>query len=346
MPEHTSRRVAWWLLTLCAMVIVMVLIGGLTRLTHSGLSMVEWRPRHFLPPMSHAEWTAAFDDYKRYPEYRIMNPDMTLSGFKEIFWFEYVHRLWGRLIGVALVVPLAWFLWRRAISRRLVLPLVGVLALFGLQGVLGWVMVASGLVDRPDVSHYRLAAHLIAAFVLYLGMFWIALGILRGDRPPHGPAPPARLRRWVMALGALTFVTVLWGAFTAGLDAGFVYTTFPLMGDYPWPPGPLGPGGLSAAVDDLAIVQFLHRALATATLAGALLAGLASRRPGLSVGARTALRAVALAAVAQFGLGVATLLLTVPVALGAAHQIGALLLLTAVTWAVYEQRSPVPALAP
>lgn len=346
MPERTSPRVAYWLLVLCGMILVMVLIGGLTRLTHSGLSMVEWQPHNVLPPMSDAGWRAAFEEYKRYPEYRIINPDLDLAGFKEIFWFEYVHRLWGRLIGLALVVPLTWFVWRRAIARPLVLPLVGVLALFGLQGVLGWVMVASGLVDRPDVSHYRLAAHLIAAFILYLAMLWIALGILSRESAEGAPAAPPRLRRWVAGLGALTLVTVLWGAFVAGLDAGFVYNTFPLMGDHLWPDGPLGPeGGLRAAVDDVAIVQFIHRVLATATLVGALLAGLASRRRELPRRARLALRVVALAAAAQFALGVSTLLLTVPVALGAAHQVGALLLMTAVAWAVSELRGPAPAAA-
>ncbi len=334
---------AYWLLALCGMVLVMVVIGGLTRLTHSGLSMVEWRPQHVLPPMSDAEWRAGFEDYKRYPEYRIINPDLDLAGFKEIFWFEYVHRLWGRLIGLALVVPLAWFAWRRSIARPLVLPLACVLALFGLQVVLGWVMVASGLVDRPDVSHYRLAAHLIAAFVLYLVMLWIALTILRPEPPEGASAPYPRLRRSVVALGALTLVTVLWGAFVAGLDAGVVYNTFPLMGDHVWPDGPIGPGsGFRTAVDDVAIVQFIHRVLATATLVGSLLAGLASRRPELPRRARLALRVVALAAVGQFALGVATLLLAVPVTLGVAHQAGGLLLMTAVVWAVSELGAPAP----
>ncbi len=334
---------AYWLLALCGMILVMVVIGGLTRLTHSGLSMVEWRPQHVLPPMSDAEWRAGFEDYKRYPEYRIINPDLDLAGFKEIFWFEYVHRLWGRLIGLALVIPLAWFAWRRSIARRHVLPLACVLALFGLQGVLGWVMVASGLVDRPDVSHYRLAAHLIAAFVLYLAMLWIALTILRPEAPEGASAPYPRLRRSVVALGALTLVTVLWGAFVAGLDAGLVYNTFPLMGDHVWPDGPLRPGsGFRTAVDDVAIVQFIHRVLATATLVGSLLAGLASRRPELPRRARLALRVVALAAVGQFALGVSTLLLAVPVALGVAHQVGGLLLMTAVVWAVSELGAPTP----
>lgn len=344
MPARTSPRVAHWLLVLCGMILVMVVIGGLTRLTHSGLSMVEWQPQNVLPPMGDAEWRAAFEDYQRYPEYKIINPDLDLAGFKEIFWFEYVHRLWGRLIGLALVLPLAWFLWRRAIARSLMLPLVGVVALFGLQGVLGWVMVASGLADRPDVSHYRLAAHLIAAFVLYLAMFWIALRILRREPSPGEPVPPARLRRWIAGLGGLTLVTVLWGAFVAGLDAGFIYNTFPLMGDQLWPAGSLGAeDGLRAAVDDQAIVQFIHRVLATITLAGALLAGAAAWRKGLPRRARWVLAAVGLAGIGQFALGVSALLLSVPVALGAAHQVGALLLMTAVAWAVSELRAPAPA---
>lgn len=328
----------------------MVVIGGLTRLTHSGLSMVEWHPQRVLPPLSDAEWRAAFDDYRRYPEYRIINPDLDLSGFKEIFWFEYVHRLWGRLIGLALVVPLAWFAWRRSIPRHLVPPLLGVLALFGLQGLLGWVMVASGLVDRPDVSHYRLAAHLIVAFALYLAILWMALTILRPEPPPGVPPPAARWRRGIAALGALALVTVLWGAFVAGLDAGFVYNTFPLMGDRPWPDGVGGTDGLRAAVDDVGIVQFIHRVLATATLLGALAAAAAAVRSALPGRARLALYAVALVALTQFALGVATLLSSVPVSLGVAHQAGALLLVTAMAWALSELRgaasgAPAPAAA-
>lgn len=345
--ERPPACLAYWLLVLCGMIFVMVAIGGLTRLTHSGLSMVEWRPQHVLPPMSDAEWRSAFDDYRRYPEYRIINPDLDLSGFKEIFWFEYVHRLWGRLIGLVLVVPLAWFAWGRSIPRRLVLPLVGVLALFGLQGVLGWVMVASGLVDQPDVSHYRLAAHLIAAFALYLAILWMALTILRPEPPPEVPPPSARLRRWIVALGALTLVTVLWGAFVAGLDAGLVYNTFPLMGDHLWPDGVTGTArGLRTAVDDVGIVQFIHRALATATLVGALLAGVAGWRSALAGRARLALCVVALIAVGQFALGVSTLLLRVPVSLGAAHQAGALLLMTSVVWALSELRASAPTAPP
>ena len=339
-PTRTSRAVAYWLLACCGLVAVMVILGGLTRLTHSGLSMVEWRPHDLLPPTSEAEWQAAFDAYKRFPEYQRINPDMDLAGFKEIFWLEYVHRLWGRLLGLALVLPLAWFLWRRAVARPLVPALLGIVGLSGLQGVLGWVMVRSGLVGRPDVSHYRLAAHLLVAVLIYGAMLWIALGILRLDPTPGPDGPRRRLRRWLAGVSALALVTVVWGALVAGLDAGFVHNTFPLMGDRPWPDR-LGSGtSIADAVEDPSVVQFVHRVLGVATLAGALVTAAASRGAALPSRARAAVLLVPAVAAAQFALGVSTLVLTVPVPVAAAHQAGALALLTTMVWALGELRAP------
>jgi len=232
-----QRVIAAWLFAVCAMVFAMVVLGGVTRLTHSGLSMVQWRPvSGWLPPLGEAEWEQAFARYRHFPEYRELNPDLTLAGFKGIFWLEYVHRLWGRLIGLAFFVPFAVFLLRGWVDRRLAGKLFVLFLLGALQGLLGWYMVRSGLVERPDVSQYRLAAHLGTAFVIYGAMLWVALGLLH---PPSGPRPrPARGAWFAYVVVGLVMLTALSGGFVAGLDAGFAYNTFPLMD------GELVPAGL------------------------------------------------------------------------------------------------------
>lgn len=344
----TSRAVGWWLLILCAMVVLIVLLGGYTRLTHSGLSMVEWKPHTLLPPSSEAEWQAAFDDYRRYPEYLKINQGMDLAGFKEIYWPEYTHRVWGRLIGLALIVPFLWFLLRGSIARRHVPPIAGVMVLGALQGVIGWLMVSSGLVDRPDVSHYRLTLHLLAAFAIYAWMLWLALDILRPEpQASQGDATErARVRRLVGATGVLTIVTTVWGGFVAGLDAGFIYNRFPMMGDRPWPDGWGSGSAVLALLEDPGVVQFTHRVLATATLATALLLAARVWRSGLPRQQRTAVLLLPAMALAQFALGVTTLVLTVPLGLGLAHQAGALALLSAAIVALSALREPRPALPP
>ncbi len=338
LPATTSRAVGWWLLVLCAMVVGMVLLGGYTRLTHSGLSMVEWKPATVLPPGDEAAWQAAFDDYRRYPEYARINRGMTLDEFKSIYYPEYLHRLWGRALGLVLLGGFVWFLVRRRISRAMLPKVLGVMALAALQGVVGWLMVASGLVERPDVSHYRLAAHLLAAFAIYAWMLWLALAILRPPRPGGTAAARERLRRPVIAVAVLTVITATWGAFTAGLDAGFIYNRFPLMGDRPWPDS-LGPGSaLLAAVEEPGVVQFVHRMLAWTTAALAVWLVLRVRRSDLPPAARRTAALVPLVVAVQFALGVSTLVLTVPVALGMAHQLGALVLLSAALLALSDLR--------
>ena len=345
MSRGTSRAVGWWLLALCAMVAVMVLLGGYTRLTHSGLSMVRWRPHAILPPMSDAAWQAAFDDYRRYPEYLKVNAGMDLAGFKHIYYPEYLHRLWGRLFGLALLAPLVWFFVRGAIARPLRLRLLGVLGLAALQGVIGWLMVASGLVDRPDVSHYRLALHLLAAFAIFAWMLWLAVGILR----PRDALPATnadgdalrRLRRPVVAVAGLVVITATWGAFVAGLDAGFIYNRFPMMGDRPWPTS-VGTGSAALALlQDPGFVQFTHRVLATTTVALAVWLVVRIVRSPLPRPTRRVVALVPAAVGLQFVLGVSTLLLVVPTALGMAHQMGALLALSAAIVALNELRPAV-----
>ena len=254
--------IAAWLFLVLAMLFAMVLLGGVTRLTQSGLSMVEWHPvSGWLPPASEAVWREVFSNYQQFPEFRKLNFTMNLAGFKEIFWLVYLHRLWGRLIGVVFLVPLVYFLVRRRVNRRLGVKLAALFVLGGLQGVLGWYMVKSGLVERPDVSQYRLSAHLGAALVIYGYILWVALGVLFPE--PHAPPGKRSLWRFSLAVLALIFVMVLSGAFVAGTDAGFSYNTFPLMGGQWVPDGlfDIDPLFLNF-FENVTTIQFGHRLLA------------------------------------------------------------------------------------
>jgi len=219
------RAIATWLFTMCGMVFAMVVIGGITRLTESGLSMVEWRALHdTFPPLSEAEWQRQFALYQRTPEFQVKNFWMTVDDFKTIYWWEWIHRTWGRLIGIVFIVPFLWFLVKGRVERALLPRLVFLLFLGGLQGGIGWWMVKSGLVDQPDVSQYRLAVHLTMAFVIQAFLFWTALDLWRGTFASGQP-----VRRRPMALSLLILFVVVSGAFVAGTDAGYIYNTFPLM---------------------------------------------------------------------------------------------------------------------
>lgn len=335
LTRHASAAaVQGWLVALCAMVFVMVLLGGATRLTGSGLSMVEWQPLTVLPPMSDAAWDAEFAKYRTSPEFLHKNTHMTVSEFKGIFWLEYIHRLWGRLIGAAVLVPLAWFALRGALDRPLALRMGGLFVLGGLQGALGWFMVRSGLSDVPEVSQYRLAAHLGLAVVLYGLLVWMALTVRRPDARPL-----TSLGRRAGALAGLVFVTILSGAFVAGLKAGLTYNTFPLMDGalVPRGIGLLDPWWLNL-FENVTTVQFQHRLLAVVTVAAALLLSLTLWRGATTAGQRKAAVGLGLAALVQLGLGIATLLLVVPLPLAVAHQGGALIVLTAVIWVMAECR--------
>ncbi|MGC2856832.1 COX15/CtaA family protein [Novispirillum sp. DQ9] len=332
----SGRALHGWLVLLCLMVFVMVLLGGATRLTDSGLSMVEWQPLTVLPPLGEDAWQAEFAKYQASPEFRHKTTYMTLGEFKGIFWLEYVHRLWGRLIGAAVLLPLAWFALRGAVDRRLGLRMGGLFVLGGLQGVLGWYMVRSGLVDHPEVSQYRLAAHLGLAIVLYAALVWMALTLRR-----PGGALDAGGRR-AAGLAALVFLTMLSGAFVAGLDAGLTYNTFPLMD------GALVPRGLGVLepawrnhFENITAVQFQHRVLALATVGAAVLLRASLGGGALTPRRRRAANAVVAAALAQAGLGIATLVLVVPVPLAVAHQGGSLIVLAAVLWLMAESRTGV-----
>ncbi|TVR99862.1 MAG: heme A synthase [Rhodospirillales bacterium] len=333
---------ATWLLMVVAMVFVMVVIGGLTRLTGSGLSMVDWRPvTGWLPPLSHAEWMAVFEAYRQSPEYLHLNRGMSLVEFKDIFWLEYIHRLWGRLIGVAFAVPLLIFAFRGWVERWLAPHLGIALVLGGLQGVLGWVMVQSGLVDEPAVSQYRLVAHLSAALVIMAYLLWLAARLL--ELRPQGTSAMAGVRRGALAVTVLIAVTIVSGGFVAGLNAGLIYNTFPLMGGRLMPAEAFtGMPVYLAPFEDAATAQFVHRALALTTLAAVAGLWFAGRRRALPTAARRGINLLMAAVVVQVTLGITTLLLMVPWHVATAHQaVGVLLLMTAL-WTWYQLR-PAPA---
>ncbi|MGE0726009.1 MAG: COX15/CtaA family protein [Alphaproteobacteria bacterium] len=335
--------VAVWLFAIAALIFAMVVIGGITRLTESGLSIVDWRPvTGILPPLSEAAWQEELAKYRSSPQYQLVNRGMSLAEFKAIFWWEWIHRFWGRMIGLAFALPFAWFLWRRAVPRAIVPHLWVALGLGALQGLVGWLMVASGLVDRPSVSQYRLVAHLGLALAIYAYLLWIALELWRGGAPT-APGTPGRLAG--PALFLLLAITMLSGGFVAGLDAGTIYNTFPTMeGD--WVPpvwGQMSPWWINP-FENAAAAQFDHRVLALATVLATIAAAMALRRAAVPV--RTLVIVAAAAAVGQAGLGVATLLLHVPVGLGALHQAGAVVLLTVlVALAHAARRRPVAAAA-
>jgi len=338
--SRSERTVGLWLLICAAMILLMAVIGAITRLTESGLSIMEWAPiSGALPPFSDAEWQRLFSLYQQIPEYQQVNRGMGLDEFKTIFWWEYIHRLWGRLIGVVFAVPFLWFWLRRRLRRELVPHLLVMFLLGGLQGALGWYMVASGFAARTDVSQYRLVAHLGAAVAIYAYILWVALGLLLPRPEPSTDRRTGRLRRLLAGLAGLVALTMAAGGFVAGLDAGFIYNTFPLMDgrlvpdDY----GALRPWILNL-FENVAAVQFDHRVLATLTAAAAFGLWLYSRRLHLAPRARAACTLVLAGTAGQFALGIAALVLVVPVWLGALHQAGALILLALTLMAIHLLR--------
>jgi cytochrome c oxidase assembly protein subunit 15 len=316
-PQPRPNLIAGWLGLVAALVLLMVVVGGITRLTESGLSITRWDPiSGAIPPFGDAAWHAQFDLYKASPQYEQLGHGMTLADFKFIFFWEYVHRLLGRLIGLAFALPLAWFWWRRAIPAGFGWKLGAILALGAIQAAIGWWMVASGLIDRPEVSHIRLAIHLLTALVIFASLVWISLDLKAPSRPP------------VLAIWALCalFLQFMFGAYVAGLDAGFAFNTWPKMGGewYPAAAEWLQPA-LRNFVDNPVTVQFVHRWLAFGVATLALWLAARSWARGLR------LEAVALAGAvcAQILLGILTILSGVEIEIAVAHQGMAVLLLAA-----------------
>ena len=325
LPDHQNehRAVTLWLFGVASLVFMMVVVGGITRLTGSGLSMVEWRPlMGILPPLSDAEWMRVYTLYQASPEYIHVNFDMGLSQFKTIFFWEYVHRVLGRVIGLAFGLPLAYFAFRRMIPNGYGWRLVTLLCLGGFQGVIGWWMVKSGLVDDPAVSQYRLATHLGTALLILALLVWTGLDLKDG----RAGRPSGHLSG---VIGILA-ITILAGAFVAGMDAGKLYNEYPLMGDG-FVPYEYGEMGAMDAFENPASAQFHHRILALVVVAGIITVMRRAIKQGLSM------RGYAMGAAVggQFILGVATLLYAVPVSLGTLHQAGAALLLITLVWAAH-----------
>ncbi len=331
-----DRAVAFWLLICCGLVFAMVVLGGVTRLTGSGLSMVDWHPlMGWLPPFSDAEWQRVFELYQQSPEFLKVNSHMDVDAFKSIFWLEFLHRLLGRTIGVVFLVPFIYFFAKGYIEASQWPRYLLMFVLGGLQGVLGWYMVKSGLVDNPHVSQYRLTAHLCAAFLIYAYMFWVAMSLLF---PATGDTRHPWYRK-SLALTVLTSVTIISGGFVAGLKAGKIYNTFPMMGDYWIPPGitALEPVWRNL-FDNMTTVQLDHRILAIATLAVVLGFWFKARQSDLPARSRPALNMLLATAILQVVLGVTTLLMSVPVILGAAHQAVAMLLFTVTLYILHSLR--------
>ncbi|PKP98784.1 MAG: heme A synthase [Alphaproteobacteria bacterium HGW-Alphaproteobacteria-13] len=324
---------ARWLWIVALLVIVVVGVGGITRLTESGLSITEWRPvSGVMPPLNEADWIREFEKYKQIPEYKEINLGMTLAGFKAIFFWEWLHRILGRVVGMALVVPLLWYAWRRAIPAGYGWRLIGLAALVGLQGAIGWWMVASGLEYRTDVSHFRLAAHLLTALFLLAALVWTArdLGVLARDPA----ARPARLTGAGVAVVAILIVQLLLGAWVAGLNAGYVASTWPMMNDHFVPEGIDWSGGAwTALTNDPFLIHFLHRwwswvaALALLWLARALWAQ----------GGRSEAKLLLAVVAVQMLLGILTVVTGVSMWIAVLHQVVGAILVAIAAAALHRQ---------
>ena len=331
------------------MTLLILIIGGVTRLTQSGLSMVDWRPiTGVVPPLSEAAWEEAFAAYRQFPEYQKLRPHMTLSEFQFIFFWEFLHRFAARSIGLLFLLPFAFFWIRGYLSPPLLKRGLALFALGGMQGLMGWLMVKSGLVDQPHVSHYRLAAHLLLAFLIFGGWLWLAAELRLSpvnERVTERVTERAQLglRRGVWLLGALLGLQVLWGALVAGLKAGLLFNTFPLMGGGLIPPNLFGPVSVVANFfENPVAVQWTHRVLGTALALGALGVYLRARSPTTDRESRRWAAIFVTMVFVQYLLGVLTLLYLVPVHLGVIHQAVAMLIFGVwVLWLHHVRRLPV-----
>ena len=329
-----ANAVRVWLWIVVGLVLAMIMVGGATRLTQSGLAITEWQPIvGSIPPLSDAAWIDTFDKYKRIPQYAALNRGMSLAQFKVIFWWEWAHRLLGRVTGLAMLLPLLWFLARGRLTRRLAVATAGITALIGLQGGLGWFMVQSGLTGRTDVSQYRLAAHLTLAMIILAGLVAAALSAADHPRGAHLHTVSAGQKRVARGLVVLVLVQAFLGALVAGLKAGLAYNTWPLMAGQVIPAGlgAMSPWYLNPFENALA-VQFDHRMMAYLLAAVALVHGWRVARVADDPRVRNSAWLLGLAVLGQTGLGVHTLLAQVPLSLGLMHQAGAALVLMVAVW--------------
>ena len=338
MNDQNNRPVIVWLITGAVLVASMVIIGGITRLTHSGLSIVDWKLIvGAIPPLSEAEWQDTFNRYQQFPEFQQINTDFTLDDFKSIFWWEYIHRVLGRLIGLVFIIPFLVFLIQRRLDRPMIVKLLILLAMGAFQGFMGWYMVKSGLVNEPAVSHFRLAAHLLTAFVVCAYIFWIILDITELKRATITlPALPFVLKYFLL----LILAQITYGALVAGLKAGYFYPTFPLMGSDLVPMRIIDSyeaTGWRSWLNDLTTVQFIHRWLGILIAIAA--AGLSYVfRPSVERADRNVFDSLLWVILLQVILGILTLILGVPLVIAVSHQVVALLVLLMVVWNIHRFR--------
>lgn len=330
------RKIAIWLFVICGMIAAMVVIGGITRLTDSGLSIVQWNLLlGWIPPLSQAEWQQQFDLYRQTSEFHLQFPYLDLAGFKSIFWWEYIHRFWGRLIGIVAAAGMVWFLLDGRTERRMKVHSVALFVAISVQGAIGYWMVTSGFVNRDDVSQYRLTIHLGVAILIIAYALWLAIGLLSPDRDQRMPS--AGVRRLSRAVVAVAFITILSGGMTAGLNAGFIHNTWPLMdgGLVPEDFSALSPFWLNF-FENISTVQFDHRMMAYLTAAVVGVYWFQTRRAELHPRARMAANLLGGMVLLQIALGISTLLLVVPISLAVMHQAGAVILFSLATWNAWE----------
>ena len=331
-----NRKVFYWLLVGCLLIFIMVIVGGITRLTHSGLSISNYKLiSGTIPPLNEVEWQRAFELYKQYPEYEKLNYDFSLQDFKDIFFWEWLHRVIGRFIGVVFIIPFLYFLLRKQLSRSTIKKCIILLCLGGFQGFLGWYMVKSGLIDRPDVSHYRLAIHLTAAFVAFAYTLWVALDIWY----PIKKEIQKKFRDLIRLGLTLLLLQIIWGAFVAGLDAGWIHNHWPLMNDGKWihetvtiEQDPVWKN----FVEGKSGVQFVHRYLAYIVVAVIVAIWFKARKMTLTTTQKNGVNILVGLVLLQFVLGIFTLILQVPVWLGVMHQVAAFFLVATMTFTLHR----------
>lgn len=334
--EKDNKKVIYWLLTGCFLIFIMVVIGGITRLTHSGLSISNYKLiSGTLPPMNEMEWNEAFDLYKQYPEYQKLNNHFNLQDFKDIYFWEWLHRFIGRMIGLVFLIPFLYFLITRQLTKQTIKKSIILLGLGAFQGFMGWYMVKSGLVDNPDVSHYRLAAHLLTAFITFAYTFWVALDLIFPNRKKVN-IKFRNLIRWGLAI---LILQIVYGAFVAGLDAGFIHNHWPMMNEGEFihetvyiEQSPL----YKNFIEGKSGVQFVHRILAYIVVLFIFIIWRNSKKRELTILQARPINYLLIFVGIQFILGVFTILLHVPVWLGVAHQVGAFFLLSAMTFTLHK----------
>lgn len=332
-----NKPIGVWLLLCCLMIALMVGIGGLTRLTNSGLSMTEWKPiTGWLPPLNVEDWQAEFNNYQTSPEFKKINPNMDIEGFKKIFWLEYIHRVMGRVTGLVFLLPLIYFFVRKQVTATLALKLLGIFSIGALQGVIGWFMVKSGLKDNPQVSQYWLAFHLSTAFLIFWLVFWTALSsimkpVIQGDLKYKG------LLKFSVIISCAVFIQIVLGAFVAGTHAGFMYNTFPDMDGHIIPPDMwyITPW-YKNIFENLTTIQFNHRLIAYVVSLAIIVFWFISRRFQLTNKTNYAIGLLVVSIGVQFTLGVQTLLKQVPVSLASLHQVMALIVFALSIWVTHS----------